>query len=374
MIRYITRKEIGPVRKSAVAALVVVWSGVCSAQQARDGRAAERLRQLAIAETNVMVPVRDGVKLATDISRPKREGRFPVLLSRTPYGKRPPGAWAARTGCAMAVQDCRGRYASQGEFYPFVHDLDDAYDTIEWLARQPWCDGRVLMTGGSYVGYTQLAAALARPPHLRFIMPGVPPSDFDARTLFHGGALRMELVQGWMLGQSWCSQRVLRKQVPADELARWQPHRPFGRWCRHLPLVEPGPIGIGGPGYANCWRDIITNWENPTQWRRESAGARPEAIHVPVLVTGGFYDIFAQENIELVLALRQRGGSEAARRHSHLIIGPWAHGIGRPAGDVHFEGAQRTLQKLKRQWMQRRLRKQEPDGEQPRAMSSALWR
>ena len=95
-------------------------------------------RDAVVVERSVMVPMRDAVQLATDIARPGRDGRFPVILSRTPYGKQLGGnARMARGGWAVAVQDVRGRYQSEGEFYPFVHDPEDGYDTIEWLAAQP---------------------------------------------------------------------------------------------------------------------------------------------------------------------------------------------------------------------------------------------
>jgi len=318
--------------------------------------------QLAIVETDVMAPMRDGVKLATDIVRPRKEGKFPALLSRTPYSKKtPPGPMAALSGYALVVQDTRGRYESEGEFYPFLHETLDAYDTIEWLASQPWCDGNVGMMGGSYVGFTQLAAALAKPPHLRCIAPTVPPADFDHGTLFWGGALRLELAQGWLLGQSWNSQRVLRKQAPADELKRWEPERNFQKWCWHLPLVEPGPIAVGGPGYLRCWQDVLANWERPGHWDPISAAARPEQIVTPTLIVGGFYDIFAQEDFDLLLALRARGGSEESRQHSHLIMGPWVHGIGKPAGDMDFPAARQALQGVQEKWNARWLKGQKND-------------
>jgi len=349
-------------KRSWICLLALLHASACQAQGRRAAKALERLKQVAIVGTNVMAPMRDGVKLATDIARPKQPGKYPVVLSRTPYGKRIGGGWGfIKAGYAVAVQDVRGRYASEGEFYPFIHDLDDAYDTIEWLAKQPWCDGNVGMQGGSYVGFTQLAAALTRPPHLRCIMPTVPPADFDRRTLFYGGALRMELAQGWLLGQSWRSQRVLRKEVSAKELERWQPHRSFRKWCWHVPLRDPGPIAIGGPGYAKCWRDILGNWERPGAWKRISAAVRPEDIEIPVLITAGFYDIFAQENIELLLALRSRGGSQAARTHSHLIIGPWVHGIGKPAGDVNFPKARSALHGVREKWLARWLKNEKND-------------
>ena len=349
-------------RFRAFVLLVAASAAPCLAGGRGAEKLIERLRRFAVVETNVMVPMRDGVRLATDVVRPRGEGKHPVVLMRTPYRKNPlAGAGLVRQGYACAVQDCRGRYDSEGEHYPFLDDLNDGYDTIEWLAKQPWCDGSVGMMGGSYVGYTQLAAAMTNPPGLRCIMPTVPPSDFTTRTIFFGGTLRQELAQGWLLGQSWNSQRVHRKRVPVREMLRWQPHRNFHKWCWHLPLRDPGPMVIGGASYAKCWSDMVAGWENPDVWKQASAAARPEAVRVPVFILGGFYDIFAQENIDLVLALRARGGTEATRQHSHLIIGPWVHGIGRKAGDVNFVKARAALRGIREQWMARWLKGQKND-------------
>lgn len=322
----------------------------------------ELLKKHAVVETDVMVPMRDGVKLATDIARPKGEGKVPVVLMRTPYRKNlgPAGA-ALLAGYAFACQDVRGRYSSEGEHRPFVDDPNDGFDTIAWLAAQPWCNGSVGMMGGSYVGYTQLTAAMAKPPALRCIAPTVPPSDFDNGVLFFGGAVRQELVQGWLIGQAWSSQRVLRKQAPPEEIQKWQPHRNFMQWCWRLPLAQAGPMTVGGAGYVNCWLDGLKNWEKPGFWREVSAVARAEDIQAPTLITAGFYDIFAQENLDLVLALRARGGSEAARRHSHLVIGPWGHAIGAPAGDAAFPSAARALAGAQEKWFARWLKNQPND-------------
>jgi len=347
-------------RKLWIFTLALASAATCTAGARPGQRLLELLKKNAIVETNVMVPMRDGVRLATDIVRSKGEGKYPVVLLRTPYRKNIlAGGRMVRMGYAFVAQDVRGRYASEGEHYPFIDDLSDAYDMIAWLAKQPWCDGNVGMTGGSYVGFTQLAAALTRPPTLRCIMPTVPPSDFEERTIFFGGALRQELAQGWLLGQSWASQRVRQKKVPAEELQRWRPHRNFRSWCRHLPLRDPGPIAIGGPGYAKCWQDMVNNWERPGKWRQASAALRPEEIQVPVFITAGFFDIFAQESIDLLLALRARGGSEAARKHSHLLIGPWVHGVGHPAGDVRFPRALAALKGVRERWLARWLKNED---------------
>ena len=340
--------------------VALAWSPCAAGGRAAE-KLLERLRRVAVVEQDVMVAMRDGVRLATDVVRPKGDAKVPVVLLRTPYRKNLGGAAMAARGYAFVAQDVRGRYNSEGEHRPFLDDLHDAHDTIAWLAKQTWCDGNVGMTGGSYVGFTQLAAALTNPPNLRCIMPTVPPSDFDGGTLFYGGALRMELAQGWLLGQSLRSQRVMSGRVPADELARWKPKANFRTWCRHNPLRDPGPIALGGPGYIACWRDMVAAWEKPGIWKHASAVPSADRIQVPVLVQAGYFDIFAQENIDLVLALRAKGGSEAARTHSHLVIGPWVHGIGRPAGDLHYPKARQALQGLSEKWLARWLKGQAND-------------
>ena len=115
-----------------------------------------------------------------DVFRPDRPGRLPALLQRTPYNKGTPHSRgysldvvrAAMVGYAVVIQDVRGRYTSDGEFYPFVDEMSDGYDSVEWVAGQPWCNGRVGMFGSSYVGATQWLAAKSKPPSLQAIAPG----------------------------------------------------------------------------------------------------------------------------------------------------------------------------------------------------------
>src|SRR5437868_2831865 len=116
-------------------------------------------------EHNVRVRMRDGVTLSSDVYRPDAPGRFPVLLWRTPYSNNTAGAveeskWYAERGYAVVAQDVRGKFDSDGDFYAFRHEADDGYDTAEWIARQPWSNGKVGTTGGSYSGYTQQTHAV----------------------------------------------------------------------------------------------------------------------------------------------------------------------------------------------------------------------
>ena len=127
----------------------------------------------------VRIPMRDGVGLYADVYRPFEDGKYPVIVSRTPYStERYPSAydaavWFSRRGYVYVFQDVRGRHESEGKWEPFRNDIEDGYDTIEWAARQPWSNGKVGMEGGSYLGHVQWRAAMAAPPHLVTIFPKV---------------------------------------------------------------------------------------------------------------------------------------------------------------------------------------------------------
>lgn len=131
-------------------------------------------------ERNVAVKMRDGVTLRADIYRPTADGKFPVLLQRTPYNKDNGvdfGLKAAAHGFVVIVEDVRGRFASEGQWYAFKNEPNDGYDSVEWAAALPYSDGKVGMFGESYVGATQVLAAIAHPPHLAGICPIVTASN-----------------------------------------------------------------------------------------------------------------------------------------------------------------------------------------------------
>ena len=129
-----------------------------------------------VVDRDVAMQTRDGVTLYADVYRPDADGRFPVLVVRTPYDKSVDMALTEKDyfpsrGYVVVVQDTRGRFRSEGEFYPFIHEGRDGYDTIEWAAGLPWSDGQVGMVGQSYLGLVQYFAARERPPHLRAMSP-----------------------------------------------------------------------------------------------------------------------------------------------------------------------------------------------------------
>ena len=153
-------------------------------------------------ERNVMMPLRDGVRLATDIYCPsvngqRASGRFPVVLIRTPYDKTAKagiGKYYAERGYVAAMQDVRGRYASEGTFYPFAHEAPDGYDAVEWLAAQPWCDGKVGTFGQSYEAAVQSALATLNPPHLAAMIVTYGPSSYFHSSMRHNGVLELRFV------------------------------------------------------------------------------------------------------------------------------------------------------------------------------------
>ena len=158
-------------------------------------------------DRDVPVAMRDGTVLMTDVYRPASEGRYPVLLQRTPYNKETGGLSlvqtdtfrAVRRGYAVVIQDCRGRYRSDGDFSPFLQEIADGYDAVEWCGSQAWSDGNVGMYGTSYVGATQWLAAIAAPPSLRAIAPAFTASDYYEGWTYQGGAFQWGFMCNWVL-------------------------------------------------------------------------------------------------------------------------------------------------------------------------------
>ena len=145
-------------------------------------------------DPNIPLMLRDGTITYVDVFRPDASGRFPALLQRTPYDKSAPlcrsgmidPVGAAMNGYAVVIQDVRGRYTSDGDFYAFVNEIDDGHDSVEWVASREWCTGKVGMYGPSYIGATQWLAAKSRPPSLTAIAPMVTGSDYHEGWAWQG--------------------------------------------------------------------------------------------------------------------------------------------------------------------------------------------
>ncbi|HET8669902.1 MAG TPA: CocE/NonD family hydrolase, partial [Candidatus Saccharimonadales bacterium] len=201
-----------------------------------------------VIEKDVPMRTRDGVTLYADVYRPDAPGRFPVLVMRTPYDKSVDMALTEKNyfpsrGYVVVVQDTRGRFLSEGEFYPFIHEAEDGYDTIEWAARLPWSDGNVGTVGQSYLALVQYFAATTRPPHLKAMSPVSGPVTYFENCVYRRGVFEL----GWMLAYftSLARNTLERKGLYEQQRATLDsyvshPHIPMSplkrEEYRHLPL------------------------------------------------------------------------------------------------------------------------------------------
>jgi len=253
-----------------------------------------------------------------------------VLLERTPYNKYSnidTGLKGAARGYVVILQDVRGRNASEGEWYPFKHEQADGYDAVEWAAALPYSDGKVGMIGGSYVGATQMLAAIAAPPHLVGIYPVVTASDYHSHWAYQGGAFAQMLAQAW---SSALSVDVLQKRTGGSAApAHWDYMRPPSLY----PVIDPGTAA----GVADYYFDWIAHPAYDDYWKQWSIEGHFSQIKVPVLSVGAWYDLFQDGSIRNYVGLREHAGTEASRKGQRLVIIPGGHaGFDRKVGEVDF--------------------------------------
>lgn len=290
-------------------------------------------------ERDVMIPMRDGTKLAANISRPKGDGRYPVILMRSPYGK-PDEKWGdakryTAAGYALVAQDCRGRGKSEGVWDPFRYDPEDGFDTQEWVGQQPWCNGEIGTTGGSYVGWTQWASAANASRYLKCMVPAVPFADVFDDIAYPGGAFQLALLMGWGTG-------VGGVILPQDKLQAA---------FRHLPLRTFGDQFEKKVPYLNDW---VAHNSYDEYWKKRGIDRRFRDVTVPTLNVGGWYDIFSKTTIDLVDRVRRQSRDRSARRNQFVIMGPWTHGVGtQKAGELDFgPDAKLDVGKLQFDWFE----------------------
>jgi uncharacterized protein len=292
-----------------------------------------------ITQDGVSMKTRDGVKLYADIYRPKADGKFPVILMRTPYDKSV--GWAVGPAYEMAthgyvaiVQDVRGRYTSEGEWYPFRHESEDGYDTIEWAAALPYSNGKVGMTGGSYVGATQMLSAIAHPPHLAGICPVVTASNYHDGWTYQSGALEQWFDQNWATQLAtntlW---RLIAKNTNALLGAPVLP-------LTHYPAFNYAALPAGADATAQIapyYLDWLAHPSYDEYWKQWSIEEHFSDIRVPALHIGGWYDIFLTGTLRNYMGIKAHGGTEEARNGQRLLIQIGGHaGFGRRIGDVEF--------------------------------------
>jgi putative CocE/NonD family hydrolase len=308
-----------------------------------------------VIEKDLPMVTRDGVTLYADVARPDLPGRFPVLVSRTPYGKdmameNPNGSnrFFARHGYVTVMQDCRGRFKSEGDYDPIFQEVADGYDCVEWAARLPWSNGRVGTCGQSYMGLTQYAIACAdpMPPSLQAMAPVSASSDFHESWVFHSGGASL---WGWLIPYAiFKGRNTLQRAGRDDLLARMdefvepgtnfsQPLRP--EWFRHAPMTDWIDMLKEAAPYL-C--DHFQHADDRAYWERANVPAHAPSITVPMLHISSWYDIFAEGAVNAFTAIRERSRHPAARAGQRLIMGPWAHLLpysvpnSKGTGDIDF--------------------------------------
>lgn len=285
--------------------------------------------------------MRDGTILRADVYRPDAPGEFPVLLCRTPYDKSEQsfGAGHAARGYIVAVQDVRGRYASDGEFRPGfyradVFDAEDGYDTVEWAARLPGSTGRVGTYGNSYNGWTQWALAPTRPPSLRTMYASGIAANLLDREL--SGVLRLGRVLWWSVNTLAPDQRrragdTTGPTTKEEAEVIWH-ERDRAKWLWYLPLLDiPDHVLSDVAPHFRYWlEDHAQDHFGFLQQHKQ--------VNVPVLSVTGWYD---QQigTIKHFTGMTANGMTEHARANQKLIVGPWTHttdGLDRAVGSVDF--------------------------------------
>lgn len=279
-----------------------------------------------IVHSGVRVKMRDGVSLVADIYRPKASGKFPVLLTRTPYNRRDPatGMFLAARGYVVVQQDTRGRFDSEGEFYPFKYEMNDGYDTVEWAAGLEYSNGLVGTYGGSYVGATQMLAAIAKPPHLKAIFPYVTAAEYYEGWTYQGGAWMQAFSSTWTTG---LAQDTLRRK--AGGMSK------FNEWLTQLPVEDYKLIGL--PTVADVapyFRDWIEHERNDDYWKRWKISDHYSQLDIKALHSGGWHDIFLKGSIGNYVEMRKSAATAEARAGQRLLVGPWAHAATSPEGKI----------------------------------------
>ncbi|MCF8069229.1 MAG: CocE/NonD family hydrolase [Desulfobacterales bacterium] len=263
-------------------------------------------------EKNISVEMRDGTILYADIYKPEKDGKFPTILTRMPYGKEEYycympaiGKFWAGKGFAYVAQDVRGKYASTGNWEPFINEKNDGFDTVEWIAGQPWCSGNIGMMGESYYGYTCWAAAVANPPYLTCIAPSTTSMDIHNNWIYNNGAFCMQTMG------VWASEMNYRETQNQDRLDH-----------RHLPLIH-----MADEAELPCpyYKDWIRHPASDGYWENINLDKYYKNIDIPVLHLGGWYDTFLRSTIDDWAGVREHAENPEIRDKQWLRIGPFDH-------------------------------------------------
>ncbi|MCZ6888969.1 MAG: CocE/NonD family hydrolase [Gammaproteobacteria bacterium] len=281
-----------------------------------------------LIEKNVEIPMRDGVVARADLYRPYEGAPTAAIMTRTPYDKEQTGVAGmpinmspvklAERGYAALVVDCRGRFASDGEFTPFVNEGNDGYDALEWAALQPWCNGKTAIYGPSYIGCTTMSAARERPPSLKCAIPIITSDDYYDGWTYQGGAFQLGFATTWGTGLAVAQYLGKNHDLPPEGLQTLMRAANDPNGLTHRPLASMP--GISEYDIASWWTDWIHHDSRSDYWEATRHSADFARFEIPMLHVGGWFDIFTLGTIR-----NYRGLNEAANAPQHLLMGPWAH-------------------------------------------------
>lgn len=275
-----------------------------------------------------MVPMRDGVRLATDVYLPEAEGSYPTLLVRDIYSngsnatRQRYAKFATANGYAFVFQSSRGRYDSEGTWYPYFDEVNDGDDTLTWISGQPWSNGKVGMFGTSYLASVQWLAAVNGNPALAAIAPAMSPGNYYRDVAYPGGAFSLLSRARW--GISLVGSRTIMS-FPVDWIGG----------IDHLPLETLAEsVGFDVPHF----QDWLAHPSYDDYWAPLNLEARANEMSVPALNFGGWYDVFLRSTIGSYKTMTEQAATAEARDGQRLVIGPWTHGwnTSRQVGDVDF--------------------------------------
>ena len=306
------------------------------------------LVQEIIVQKNVPAEMRDGTTLVADVYRPGGEasdGGYPVLLTRQPYGKELPtvtsylnATKAAGRGYIIVIQDVRGRFGSEGEWNPSVHEFEDGYDTVEWAARLPGSNGDVGMYGASYFGMTQWQAAVMQPPSLKSMAPGITWGNYLNGAQFRGGVRELGLRIYWWESVLALDSLLRKYRKDREKLAELLP--------AHVDVIDnlPGDYDIlplkdlpDPGGVLPHMFEALDLGIADQVWEYLSIDGRYEDVEVPTFHIGCWYDVFLGETLRQYEATK-KVAAERGSMPPRLLVGPWTHTTTFPnvVGDLDF--------------------------------------
>lgn len=285
------------------------------------------VRDAPLVRRDVPVAMRDGVKLATDLYVPAangipKEGKFPVILTRTPYnkaGSQKHGEYFAKNGYVFVAQDCRGRYASEGVWHWLTDDGRDGVDCAAWIGRQAWSDGKIGMLGTSYVGGTQHAMALAGAKELATVIPVDAASNCGVQSMRNAGAFELRFWN-WIMLNAGKGSHAGSQEAAAAMLKEMADNRLA--YLANLPLRRGTTPLQFAPEYEDWLVEAMRHGKNDAFWAQNYILGQPAAYKdIPVYLVGGWYDSWAGNTTANYQAL-----SKTLHSDVYLIMGPWIHG------------------------------------------------